>query len=590
MKLCLERKLGWASLAIGLAVLWCGKSWLEEKEGLLRARRLAEETQSETGNRCSQESKIPPTQYFTTLPDLNPWNPCGQVTMVQLLQMNVQVGSVSYWELSATNKVLFIVQKEGSVWMANVETSGPAANWDLVQPRSAIKFRSDNCMNSLKFCDPVSTLATTRGFMVVDRNRVQEFSYSYGPSAPDIAIAQIGVFNSAFSGATSTYKDLYFPSYVAMYYPYNSTAISSTFPMTPDFPHAGNRFFFVTDAGKNRLLFLNGTSQGQLDILDVFDGSQAGGTFNNPAGVTVQAPACEALFRPTLLNIYVADRGNDRLVKLDLAYVQDGSVQNNWIWTQPYLRYSGAYYFPPDVTGYGKHLNEPITVQLFNGFIFVCEALGNRITVLQVNYNDTTQINFVSHLVPPPSVQLTGHIAISPLGHVWYTHLKQNGNYALASFYMRMEIRYAFQGSILQDLRNECVNDTWAHTELLHNHSLFYDWLGYRLNASMLNWRFPDRPNWVNVSEFNLSTYFNLQMLNDTFHLGSMRLCVPPPLPSTPPMLSGNPNGWNVGDNLATGPTITGSSGPRGSGQVLAVAIAVLAGLMNAARHRSAAS
>merc|ERR1712056_56235 len=91
-----------------------------------------------------------------------------------------------------------------------------------------------------------------------------------------------------------------------------------------------------------------------------------------------------------------------------------------------------------------------------------------------------------------------------------------------------------------------CVNDNWYHTDVRYNHTLFYELLGFVMNATRTNWLFPRQPGYFDIGVFNLTYSFHLDLLNSTIFHGTMQICLPPPAPTQPPMLSGGENGWNV--------------------------------------------
>jgi hypothetical protein len=247
------------------------------------------------------------------------------------------------------------------------------------------------------------------------------------------------------------------------------------------------------------------------------------------------------LFGNIFANVFVADRMNDRLVKLDLVEAPVG-----WGESAPRLEYGGEYSGRGVGMPFNQTLNQPVGVALFRHYIFVGEATGNAITVLMVNHTKTDKFVFVSRLRPLDGIQLTGNIATTPLGYVWYTYVELPAKFAVASLFLAEEFRESREPTRFHDFLTSCVNDTWYNGDLRWNHTLYYEHLGFIMNATETNWLKSEEPDFFNIMDFNLSYSFRLDLLNSTIFEGTMVLCQPPPPPTQPPMLSGGTQGWNV--------------------------------------------
>jgi len=97
---------------------------------------------------------------------------------------------------------------------------------------------------------------------------------------------------------------------------------------------------------------------------------------------------------------------------------------------------------------------------------------------------------------------------------------------------------------MLDDFAAVCYNDTYFHTDVLENRSVYLDTMAYFLNATSTNWEYPELPGYVDIFAFNQTFFFDLNLLNDTVFQGRFRICVPEVASTTPAMLSGGAEGW----------------------------------------------
>jgi hypothetical protein len=373
-----------------------------------------------------------------------------------------------------------------------------------------------------------------------------QFSFSWQPGDSDNMVGVFGQMNSLRGATEST--GLLFPGSSAVYKPYNRTHVNETFEMTRWVPNAANEYLFVSDTGNHRVIMLNATVEGQMDYVGQFgvtqEPCQDNTGFDWPWGLGVYAPAHEALFGSVFANVFVADRMNNRIVKLNLV-----DADNGYGVLRPRLEWGGAYSGRGPEHPFNETLNQPVSIALFRHYLLVGEATGNCITMLMVNHHHTDSFIFVTRLFPIQGVQLTGTIAASAMGYVWYTYVELPARYAVGSFYLAEPLRESKEPTRFEDFLAECVNESEYNTEWRYNHTHFYDKVGFVMNATRTNWLFPEEPGYVNVLEFNLTYSFHFDLWNRTVYAPfgvTMAFCQAPPPPTEPPMMSGGEGGWAI--------------------------------------------
>eukprot|EP00927_Polykrikos_kofoidii_P034323 TRINITY_DN29136_c0_g1_i1.p1 TRINITY_DN29136_c0_g1~~TRINITY_DN29136_c0_g1_i1.p1 ORF type:complete len:729 (+),score=75.57 TRINITY_DN29136_c0_g1_i1:153-2339(+) len=368
-----------------------------------------------------------------------------------------------------------------------------------------------------------------------------------------------GKFNTEADDPTGR-DSLLFPTEVAEYMPFDLTHFSgpSSRPVeapgyylgkeiTPAFPSSFHlsqqgimpRFFFVTDTGNHRLVVLNATGQAQLDFIMQFGvtgvplkGKQG---FDWPLGVAVHRSCENSVLVPCVANIYVTDFRNDRLVKLDLMDLAAGFT----------LVYSCDYGSDQDTKGRQRGLRGPVSVSLFEQYIFVGEAGGNAITVLMLDYRTSRKINFVTHMQPAVGIRLTGHLVVSsPRGYIWFVQVMDGDTYALGTLYLPESLRRSIRPTLLNDFKQKCVNKTWYNTFRV-NTTLYYAHMRYALKIAQINFEFEewrsggveedDEIAFVEILSYNLTDSFDFNKFNRTVFNGKMKICLPPPPASKPP-------------------------------------------------------
>lgn len=473
---------------------------------------------------------------------------CVEVLITELLETNLEVGGIAIQPIGVVSEVVLVAQRRGPVHLINVVAEGDRARWDVYRP-PARALRGHSCQNRDKLCDVSSITPFSTGFLTVDRHRVIEYSYTWEPEATESVVGQVGKFNHVAQDPVP--DDLSWPSFVAMYQPYNWTHLDESFRIYPNVPHAMSRYLFVTDTGNHRVVMFNATVPGQMDY--VFQFGETGVShsgregLNLPHGLAVWTPAIESSFEPVFANVFVADRQNNRLVKLNLGYeLQYTSWGEAYRYMLvPQLYFSGEY---GPGTEYNESLREPLGVQVFRHYIFVCESVGNAIVILALHPSNYNTFQFVTRMSPVSGVQMTGHISLSTVGYVWYTYVKLPMTYAIGCFFLEESLRESPEAHIMDEIAARCVNDTWYHLDVIANRTLYVEHVGYLLNATRTNWHFPEYPGYLDIEVFNLTFMFDLERLNTSVFDGRLRICAPPPPSTTPPMLSGNAEGWANGD------------------------------------------
>lgn len=536
----------WVSLAALLAVpalfllpKWAPSDTVHE----IKSRHLQEDDKAV---RCRPARKPDTYGPIFSLPSVE-INFCGEIPMSELVGTNTQVSSISFLALTATAEVVTLVEKGGPIYQLNVLSDGDRARWDITRP-AVRTFGGNSCLDFTQFCEVQSVTPLLTGFVVVDRHRLQEFNVSWGESeSSEVALNTLGKMN--MEAPVLGDAQLSFPTYLAMYKPLNRTHISEDLEMTPLFPHARDRYFFVSDTGQHRVMFINASSYSTLTYIESFGGmgearnDQTG--FNFPTGIAVMAPTDESFFGPVMAAVFVADRRNNRLVKLLLGYRRDPSHPAHQ-GEKPTLMWGGQY--APSISGayYNESLYEPVGVSIYRHFIFVCEAEGNAITVLTTNYVEHSQMLYVTELYPAPNVQLTGSFSTTDQGYLWFAYINRPSTHGLASIYLPEPLVQSPPASWIDDFRSQCTNATIYNLYIMANSTIYDEHVLYVLNAARINWRFPYLPRYLSKDAFNLTLMFDLILWNETVLQGNMFYCLPPPPETTPPMLSANEDGWNT--------------------------------------------
>jgi hypothetical protein len=508
--------------------------------------------------------------------------PCMIASMNALLGINREATSVTHRRMSANVEVLLLAENRGSIKYLEVMTSGDNAKFGTSETRTPLAtFSSHSCLNPEKFCSVVSATPIETGFIAIDRHRILRFNFTWLSTGAEIAaprrIATYGKFNiQQQRNAADWWRQLYFPSDIIEFRLKNLSWISDDFEVTPLFKNSFNNIWrgysphyaFLTDTGNNRVVMFDITKEAEIKMVTFWPqgkgigqtgwtGQKKSGTdgFNWPVGVAVNAPGAESWEMPCLANVYVADSLNDRLVKLNLLDDEQGI---HFVW-------GGEYGNSPSVRGGQRGLTRPIGVGTYRHYIIVAEAGGNAITILMLDYTDTSKFIFVQHLQPVLGRWLTGKMSATSDGYIWYTLVQEPGIFSLASIFLDEALRESKPPSLIKDLKAKCVNETW-YNNLRFNFSRMVPHMVNLFNVAGLNWRHEnwrasgieegDERAYVEWESFNVTSpapgNFNYELMNRTVYGGSMFFCAPPPRPTVPPMMGSGAGG--AGDGVAGGP------------------------------------
>jgi len=468
---------------------------------------------------------------------------CAEVLSERLLGRNVQIATINFVAINPAYEVITIVEKGGPVYQVSVFSDSDRARWDIMIP-PVQAFKGQSCLDFEMFCDVASVMPMKQSFTVVDRHRIQEFNFSWEPGEPALT-ATLGKMN--MDAPALGISEMNFPSYMAAFIPYNSTHFRPDMRITPLHKDGGNRYFFISDTGNHRLMFLDATSHTSMDYMESFGtygqarSDEEG--FDTPMGIAVMNPTYESIFDSTLASVFVADRGNNRLVKLILGYRTDPLIDTK---QKPTLMYDSEYYRHPNGVRYEEGLQEPIGVSVYRHYIFVAEATGNAFTCLTPDYVDHSVLMFVTVLRPARGIQISGSFAATHMGYLWFTYTQLPSSYGVGSLYLPEPLVQSPEPAWIDDFRTECTNQTIYHFFLMSNDTLYNEHVQYVLSAARINWRFPWLPDYLDPQSFNLTTAFDLWLWNETVLAGQMEFCQPPPPATTPPMLSANEEGWNT--------------------------------------------
>jgi len=533
---------------------------------------------------------------------------CKSVAAEDVFKVNHQIVDISYAQFRTPPAVLglealMLAQKRGPVQYIEVISKGDFAHYEVnAEPKKT--FRDHSCLNRDQWCFVARVQPIEAGILVIDRHRIIHYNYTWRPppesdiaaaDIPDVYVSQFGEMNSDQVGLSENAK-LKFPTAVAEYIPYNMSLVSlndpatagvdsSDFEITPLIPHAWCKLLFVTDTGNHRVVMLNASNVGQFDYIGQFGltgKTRANSTgFNWPWGVAVYAPAWEGRYEQAYANVFVVDRRNHRLVKLNLGYplmrciydlpLQEGPFlfdyeKKSWMcrrMDKPRLYYSGEYGRGVDALNRPSGLTDPTAVAVFNHYIIVCEVGGNAITLLRVDHQPPYGLKFVTYFKPAQGVYLQGGMSMSPWGYIWYNYVGKNLKNYFTAMFLPEVLRESKAPSRFQDFLLTCINTTW-YDDLIPEPERFVEHMQFMLNASVINWIFPDKPNFVDLYTFNMSGKFNIKLMNQMLFNGSMQMCAPPTTPTPPAFFGGNADGWVI-DGKSQSEFTKRSTAPRSS-------------------------
>lgn len=514
---------------------------------------------------------------------------CAPVSTKVVFNVNNQIVDIGYRRIGSL-EILMLTQRRGPVYYVEIQQGGDNPHYTAT-PTPLKKFQEHSCLNKDEWCFVQKTLPTENGYLVIDRHRIILYNYTWivegstpADEIPDKFVSQFGLMNADSTEVDQDDK-LKFPTAVAEYFPHNMTVLALDAPqlagiyrdqehpmfvMTPQMPHAWCRLLFVTDTGNHRIVMLNASDIGQFDFLGQFgltgEARDNSTGFNWPWGVATMTPAWEARIAPIYANVFVADRRNNRLVKLNLGYPLipcefDASYQtepllynestNTWMcrrFDKPRLAYAGEYGREVDQLDRIKGLTDPTQVAVYKQWIIVCEMGGNAVTVLTIDHHPPFAMKFVTYFKPVEGNFMQGAMAVSAFGYVWYNYIAPDNNFYFTAMFLPEILREATPPSRFNDFLKVCINFTWFDNLVLE-HDNFIEYMQYVLNISVINYQYPDEPDFVDIYSFNKSNTFDMNLYNDLIFKPinvSMVLCEPLPTPTPPPFFGGNEEGWVV--------------------------------------------
>lgn len=136
-------------------------------------------------------------------------------------------------------------------------------------------------------------------------------------------------------------------------------------------------------------------------------------------------------------------------------------------------------------------------------------------------------------------------MSVSPFGYIWYNYIGKDMKFYFSSMFLPESLRESVAPSRFQDFLDTCINTTW-YEDLIDQPKKFIEHLGYVLNASVINWMWPDMPGYLDPYKFNNSGTFDIDMLNRLVFNYTMKMCDPPTTPTPPPFFGGNKDGWVI--------------------------------------------
>lgn len=523
---------------------------------------------------------------------------CVRIANEEIFKVNHQIVDLSFGKFGGL-EVLMLSQRRGTSYYIEVVTQGDYAHYDVNRQPLKI-FRDHSCLNRDQWCFVAQVKPIDSGFIVVDRHRVIHYNYTWlveGNTAaneiPDVYVSHFGMMNSDEKALldgqlekdengqlvdVDPNQKMKFPTAVAEYIPYNTTHIcvecpafrgvdTSMFEITPLIPHAWHRLLFVTDTGNHRVVILNASNIGQFDYVGQYgitgEARDNSTGFDWPWGIAVHSPAWEGRYEPAYANVFVVDRRNHRLVKLNLGYplmpcendvfdqtepLQYNDQEKQWEcrrFDRPRLYWSAEYGRGKDDFNRPSGLTDPTAVSLYLHYVVVAEVGGNAITMLRVNHQPPYDLILVTYFKPVNGINLQGSMAVSPFGYIWTTYTADDMKFYFGSMFLPEKLRESQPPSRYQDFLETCVNQSW-HEALIDSPSDFVYYLGYVLNVSATNWIFPELPGFVDVFAFNKSGKFDIDLLNWVAYNGTMQFCEPPTTPTPPPFFGGNEDGWVI--------------------------------------------
>lgn len=507
-------------------------------------------------NRCVPKPAMRTDPVYGNVSSIRPYSieTCLHIPVVEQLLVNAQVGQIIFRNFTQgedNGQILLLQEVRGSIWFLDVISEGSQTAWDtgLVPKRP---FSDESCLDRDLFCGLASAYPIREGYMAIDRHRIQRYNYTWMPDeriqfsdVHETLVATFGDFNADNDGngqGEDLTRSLRFPTELVEYSPdsIDFVSLDQDIPVWPLYPGLYNlslkgvqpRFLIVTDTGNHRVVLLDHTDWSEMTYIGQFGISGVAGSgdsaLNWPTGIAICAPPVYSFDRPALANIYIADQLNDRLVKLDLIDTDSSGFA---------LAFGGQYGDDKEMKSNLRGLDKPVGVAVYRHYIFVGEADSNQITILMVDYKDTTKLIFVTLLQPLHNVLITGRITATFNGYVWYTYTLLPATYSFGSFYLKDSIRKSSPPSLYEDLLATCISESYFDT-VLYDEDLFQRLTTYMLDLAGINWRFPGWKRgtkgrfeqYIDWKSFNLTrpggaVSYDFQTLNASVFQGKMVFC-----------------------------------------------------------------
>lgn len=542
LKLLSRSLVGASLLLLTLAACW-HRSAVLAGEGSQATRRLQTGLlSSERVNRCREPRGTISRTYdvVLSLPHQD-MQACGSVPSLDFMPSNHDIIHVSHRCLAPlclaqldgtpSPEVILVVPRRGPIYQLDVVTEGDYKHWTVNLP-PVRQIKAQSCLDDRLFCDVLGARPLSNSFIVMDRHRVSEFDFSWEPDATENLAWHIGQMNSLSAPVShpSSQSSLLSPTAAAVYEPLNSTHIVEGFEINAtQLPHASNRFVFVVDSGNHRVLFVNTTIKRQWSIVGQFGRTgeplQDTSGLNTPWDVAVYAPAWESLWRPVFANVFVTDRRNKRLLKLDLAYPGRGPPP---LGQAPRLIYGGEF----GSCGHGNEsLLDPVAVVVYRHYVLVADSLANSVFILSFNDNHDALPSCAFHLVtmlrPAVGVRLGGSLAGSPLGYIWFSYVSGANEHGIGSSFLPEDLRHSLKHSRFDRFFKACHNETWYNSVLRFDRALYVSHVGYALSAMGMNWQSRNGTGFVDVFRFNRSDSFDMEAFNSSVFQGRLSPCGP---------------------------------------------------------------
>ncbi|CAD7924504.1 unnamed protein product [Amoebophrya sp. A120] len=449
---------------------------------------------------------------------------------------------------------LVMHQRRGSIFLYDVDSSTyddvpRGVDFNEVLP-PAMRFRFHSCKENNAFCHVQMSTYIDQGLVVLDRHRMMIVKYPwstfagvdrvYDKTVEDMVLRmpQLSIFGTMdIAGAGNlglqsaeavlryqTHSDMVFVERIDAFTPGHSIA-------NPDFLHVADTFLFVADTGNDRIAIFNLTTPESYSFYETFqmkDSLKPSPELNRPVALAMFLPGMEYRESPTYANIFLCDRLNHRVLKLNWGYYQYSEQYNFTIyddfglvdrieqrtryyrrWNRgPHLEYDSQIGGDTTPGGFSQGLlTEPISVQTFRHYIFVLQYGSDEIGVYTLNYNQTKEFLFVTKFTNSRKIEYG--IGVSYNGYVWFAQQEsRQSSYEkdLAVFESPRDLREGIRQYKADDLKTQCVDLDFYNKTIMNDPAEFVRVVSHALNISGLQYFYPNRTGtYVDLKLFNLS-------------------------------------------------------------------------------------